>query len=289
MEKRIVTSSMIGTAVRGEKPKCRYLVLCIAAPCILGLLTACGTLKNGHAWGQDATLFPGWHRVCNAALDAVVAPETWVPVVGAAALQVDHMDKRISHYATSRTPVFGSQDTAGYAGHLFRESSRWAYLVTSLSTSSGDEPDSWASAKLKGFTVGAAAFVSTSAATGFVKDTTKRTRPSRSDNKSFPSYTTADSSVSTTLASQNLDSLPLDDGSRTAYRIGLFSLTAATGWARVEAAGHFPADVLVGAACGHFFGVFFNNAFLGLNNPHDVALEVEPLRSGVMVRFKWSL
>jgi membrane-associated phospholipid phosphatase len=279
---------MIGAAVSLKTSNCRYLVLSSTALCILGLLTACGTLKNGHAWGQDATLFPGWHRVSNAAIDAVVAPETWVPVAGAAVLQVDHMDKRISHYATSHTPVFGSQDAAGYAGHLFRESSKWAYLVTSLTTPGGDTPDSWAGNKLKGLAVGAAAFVSTSGATGFVKDTAKRTRPDRSDNKSFPSYTTAASSVSTTLASRNLDSLPLDDGSRTAFRIGLFSLTAATGWARVEAAGHYPADALVGAACGHFFGVFFNNAFLGLDNPHDVALEVEPSRSGVMVRFQWS-
>ena len=178
---------------------CRYLVLFNTVLCILGLLTACGTLKNCRGWGQDATILPGWHRVGNAALDAVIAPETWVPVVAAAALQVDHMDKRLSQYATSHTPVFGSQEAASNAGHMFRESSRWAYLTTLLITPSGDTPESWSVAKLKGFTVGAAAFVATSGATGFLKDTTKRTRPSRSDDKSFPSDTTSDSSVSSSI------------------------------------------------------------------------------------------
>jgi hypothetical protein len=288
MGKRLLTSSMIGAALSCENPNCRYLVLFITALCITGLLAACGTLNNGHGWGQDATISPGWHRVGNAALDAAIAPETWVPVVGAAALQVDHMDKRLSHYATTHTPVFGSQDAAGYAGHFCKQASQLAYLVTMVATPSGDTPKDWSFSKLKGLTVGGAAIASTSGATGFLKNTTKRTRPNESDNKSFPSATTSRASVNATLASRNLDSLPLDDGSRTAFRVGLFTLTAATGWARVEAEGHYPSDVLVGAAIGHFFGVFFNNAFLGLNNPHDVALEVEPSRSGLMVRFNWS-
>jgi len=276
---------MVGAAVSCENPNCRYLVLFVTALCILGLLTACGTLNNGRGWGQDATISPGWNCVGNAALDAVIAPETWVPVVGAAVLQVDHMDKRLSHYATSNTPVFGSQDAARSAGHLCKQASQLAYVVTMVATPSGDTPEDWAISKLKGFTVGGAAIASTSGATGFLKNTTKRTRPDGSDNKSFPSATTSRASVNATLASRNLDSLPFDDGSRTAFRVGLFTLTAATGWARVEAEGHYPSDVLVGAAIGHFFAVFFNNAFLGLNNPHDIALEVEPSREGVMVRF----
>jgi membrane-associated phospholipid phosphatase len=271
------------------KPNDRHMVLSLTAICILGLLSACGTLKNGRSWGQDSTVSPGWHHVGEAALGAILAPETWIPIAGAAVLQVDHMDKRLSNYASSHTPVFGSQDAASNAAGVFRDTSKWAYIVTGIATPSGDTPESWAIAKLKGFAVGGAAMASTSAATGFLKETTKRTRPDGSDNKSFPSETTSMSSVTATLASRNLNYLPLDDGSRTAYRIALFSLTAATGWARVEAQGHYPSDVLFGAALGHFFGVFFTNAFLGNNNPHNVVLEIEPLPSGIMVEFQWSL
>ncbi len=270
------------------KPNCRHLILFVSALCIFGLLSACGTMKNGRGWGQDATVFPGWYRVGKAALDAATAPETWVPIAGAAILQIDHMDKRLSDYATSNTPIFGSKDAAGYAGHVFKEASQWAYYATVVAAPSGDTLKDWSISKIKGLAVGGAAIASTSAATGFLKDTVKRTRPDRADNKSFPSSTTSRSSVNTTLASRNLDAFPFDDAGRTALRIGLFTLTAATGWARVEEGGHFPSDVLVGGAIGHFFGVFFNNAFLGLNNDQDViTLEVEPSRYGAMVRIQW--
>jgi hypothetical protein len=198
------------------------------------------------------------------------------------------MDKRISNYASSHTPVFGSQKAADNAGYLFRDSTRAAYIMTMLTTPSGDTPEEWAIAKVKGLSVGGGAIISTDLATSCLKDVSNRTRPSGSNDRSFPSSLASSTAVYASLASQNLDSLPFDDGSRTALRFGLYSLTAATGWARVEAKAHYPSDVLVGAALGHLFGRFFNNAFLGLNKPNDFALDVEASRNAVIVRFLWS-
>ena len=48
-------------------------------------------------------------------------------------------------------------------------------------------------------------------------------------------------------------------------KVSLTALPLATGWARVEAAKHYPADILAGMSLGHFFGIFINDAFMGIN------------------------
>ena len=90
-----------------------------------------------------------------------------------------------------------------------------------------------------------------------------------------------------TLASRNLNSLPLSDRGTTSLRIGLASLTAGTAWARVEAGKHFPSDVLAGMALGHLIGAFINDAFLGLDRPDDPGIIVEPWSRDVMVGLWW--
>ena len=265
-----------------------HSVLFITTLCILGLLPSCGTLKNGRGWGQDATLFPGWHNIGDAAFNAATAPETWMPLAGALILQVGGMDKRLSNYASGHTPVFGSQKAADNAGYVFRDTTRAAYVITMLATPSGDTPEDWALAKVKGLTVGLAAIESTGLATGFLQDVTNRTRPGGSNNTSFPSSLASNTSIYASLASRNLGSLPLDQGSYTAFRIGLFTLSTATTWARVEAKAHFPSDALVGTSLGYFLGIFFNDTFLGLTAPNDIALDVEPSPNGLMIRFMWS-
>jgi hypothetical protein len=190
-----------------KKHRFRYSAFLVMAFFILELLTGCGTLQNGRGWGQDATVFPGWHRVGDAAVHAATAPETWVPLACALVLQVDDMDKRISNYASSHTPVFGSQKAADDAGYLFRDSMRAAYIVTMLAAPSGDKLGDWSCSKVKGLVVGLAAGESTDLATSGLKDVSNRTRPSGTNNNSFPSSLTSSTSVYASLASRNLDYL----------------------------------------------------------------------------------
>ena len=74
-----------------EKRGWRYLVVYSMI-----LLTGCGTLPNGHRWGQDTTLSPGWQRVGTAARKAALSPQVWVPAVGAGVFllgeQIAHID-----------------------------------------------------------------------------------------------------------------------------------------------------------------------------------------------------
>lgn len=252
------------------------------------LLTGCGTLSNGRRWGQDATLFPGWERVGHAARDAALAPETWVPAAGALVFQAGHIDRQLADWAADHTPVFGSQKRAAQASDYLQDATRAAYVITVLATPSGKQLDwEWAKAKGEGLAIGVAAIGSTFGMTEALKHGIHRTRPDASDSLSFPSGHTSHTAVFAMLASRNLESLSLPEEGRIALRIGLTTLTAGTAWARVEAHKHFPSDVLAGAALGHFFGAFINDAFLGLRRPQDAGVVIQPSREGVMLGLHW--
>jgi len=129
-------------------------VRCFLVFVTAGLLAGCATLPNGRGWGQDATLLPSWERFRDAAVEAVLAPETWAPAAGALALQVGDLDKNLSHWASNHTPVFRSKENAGRASDYLCETTMAAYWITALATPSGEEPGPWAWAKLKGIGVG---------------------------------------------------------------------------------------------------------------------------------------
>lgn len=249
----------------------------------VGLLAGCGTLPNGRRWGQDTTLFPGWQRVGMAARNAAFSPETWAPAAAALVLQIDDWDEEISEWAVDNTRIFGSPEDAEDASDYLRDAAGVTYFITALATPSGEDAKPWSVAKLKGLTVGVAAVLLTDGTTELLKQATDRTRPDGSDDESFPSGHTSSASAFATLANRNLQSLSLSKTNRTLLRIGFTTLAAATGWARVEAGRHFPSDVLVGYALGHFISAFFNDAFLGLDQNEGPRLSVEPSKDSLIV------
>jgi membrane-associated phospholipid phosphatase len=248
----------------------------------------CGTLSNGRGWGQDATLTPGWDRIKEAATNAALSPETWIPVATSLALQIDDMDKRISHWASDNNPIFGSQNNAAKWGNYLEDSSVAAYFITTIATPSGDDPTGWLTAKAKGLALGATVSVITSRSTSLMKKLSGRTRPGGGSNTSFPSGHASGTAVFTTLARRNLESTSLSHGSRLFAEIGIVGIAVGTGWSRVEAKAHYPSDVLFGYALGHFFSAFINDAFLGLNNEKAPQLTIEPSRKGVLVGLGWA-
>ncbi len=255
--------------------------------CVTVLLSGCGSLQNGRKWGQDATIFPGWQRIGNAALRAALAPRTWAPALGALGFQIGDMDEQVSNWASDKTPVFGSIENAENQSNLLRDAAFVNYLITALATPSGQQPGEWVVAKFKGITVGYVALHSTRNTTFFLKDQTNRTRPDQSNDESFPSNHAGKAAVVSMLASRNIDSLPISGVYKTSLKIGTFSLDAGTAWARVEAKRHFPSDVLAGMALGHFFGAFVNDAFLGLDQTDQIGLTIEPSMDGPLITLHW--
>jgi hypothetical protein len=132
--------------------RANYLIFIAALP-------ACTTLPNGHAWGQDATLLPGWEKVQTAAIDAARSPMTWAPLLAAGLLQIDNADENLSDWASDDTPIFGSRQTADTISTDLMRASVGLYAVTALATSSGDVH--WLKNKAKGLGIGFTAELTT--------------------------------------------------------------------------------------------------------------------------------
>jgi membrane-associated phospholipid phosphatase len=249
------------------------------------LLWGCGTLPNGRGWGEDATLWPGWERLRAAAVDAARDPWVWAPLVGAAVLQIDDWDRRVSNWARKQTPVFGSQANADDWSDGLLTASAVAHYATLFATPSGTEARDWGVNKTKGALVQIGAVGATALATRSLKRSIDRERPDGSGSDSFPSAHASASAVHTRLASRNLRSIELTERTRLALGVGLDALAIGTSWARVEAGRHFPADTLAGMALGNFIGSFVNDAFLGLEAASS-ALFVSAARDGAVVRWR---
>ena len=257
-------------------------VLCLV---VLGMAalatTGCGTMKNGRRWGEDVTLTPGLDRVGRSALHAAVHPGTWLPALGAVVFTVDDFDQKVSDWAGDHTPIFGSQSTARDVSNILLGSMGGITAATIALTPDGKEPKAWLKSKGKGLLVEGCAIGSALGMTMALKSAVGRTRPDRSDSKSFPSgHATAGFGLAA-LTSDNLDAIPLQRGVRTGLKAASYAMGVTVGWARIESQSHFPSDVLAGAAIGNFLTVFIHDAFLG---PSDQAgtlgFEVVPSAGG---------
>lgn len=258
------------------------------APLAFALLASgCGTLQSGRGWGEDATIAPGWERVREAAWNAARSPRVWVPLAGAALVQIDDWDRDISDWAREETPVFGSADNAARWSDDLKSASIVAFHVTALATPSGDTPRDWIGNKLRGYAVDLAAIVATTSLTQGLKSAVGRERPNGEDDESFPSGHTAVAAVHNRLASRNLQSIAMGRNTRRALDAGLDALTVGTSWARIEAGWHYPSDTLVSASLATFFAMFFNDAFMGLEGPDTPTVALAVNRGGAGVQFSW--
>lgn len=250
---------------------------------LLALGSGCAT-SRGAPWGEGATLTPGWERVRASAVNAAKDPHVWVPLAGAAVLQVDDWDRDLSDWARREQPVFGSQRDAERWSDDLRSASSLAYVATVVFTPSGDAPDEWFRNKAKGLAVGLAARAATSQVTQALKDGVDRERPDGSERLSFPSGHTSASAVNTRLASRNLRAIDMPESTRRTLDVGLLALTAGTSWARIEAGKHYPSDTLFGMALGNFLAAFINDAFLGAPDDARSGVAVEALPGGLALR-----
>ena len=223
----------------------------------------CATAPRHEVWGAGVTPTPGWARVGAAASSAVLAPQTWAPVAVALMLQIDDLDARLSDWASEETPLFGSQADASRASDRLQTATEVAWVLTALATPSGDEAGEWLIHKAQGMAVGLVARGLTYETVRFLKLETDRQRPDGSDDMSFPSGHAASASVYASLAARYTQSLRAPARVRTMLQLADGAAAAACAWARVEGHHHYPSDVLVGLALGHFFAAFVDGAFMG--------------------------
>lgn len=262
--------------------------LFFSALATLTIMTGCahGTRKAGShhgPWGQGATASPGWSAIGHAAREAAMDPYTWIPAAGALGLQIGHADNHIANWARRERPIFGSTKTASDVSNWLQFSALGTYAILGLNAPD-DPADAW-SDKGAGFGVGAGAIIGTIGLTLPLKSAVHRLRPNGSDHQSFPSGHTSLVAVNSRLASDVLTSYGLSPNQNFAANAGLFTLTAATGWARIEAGEHHPADVLAGAALGNFLAVFATRAFLRPGPDSTARLQLSLTPAGGVLGF----
>jgi hypothetical protein len=254
----------------------------LAVTLMIFAMTGCGTLRNGERWGQDAIYPVNLKRIPDAAYHALFDLQTLIPVAGALVCTIDHYDQKVSNWATSHHPVFGSKDSARQAGDYLAYGLGAETLVTALATPSGNDPKDWAYSKAKGIGVELGAELMTGGITSLLQDATDRTRPN-GEGKSFPSSHSSNAFSSATLSNRNLNSITMPEGVRMPLQIGNLLFATGVAWARVEAGGHYPSDVLAGAALGHFISAFIYDAFMGVPEDERLGLYVSPSRHGAMI------
>src|SRR5436190_8694552 len=187
---------------------------------------------RGAEWGQSL-------------LTALRAPRTWVPA--AAAVAVIPWDHKISDWATSHTPIFGSIDNAQKASGDLLGVAELGMVATAIAEPGGD---AWWRSRFNRFLVEYSATSMANLTTSGLKAAFPRNRPDDSGDDSFPSAHSTRAFASATMASVNLAGTPMPQGLRIGLDAGITTFAAGTAWARVEAGRHFPTDVLAGAAVG---------------------------------------
>lgn len=258
------------------------LMVLLAVAFIIFTMTGCGTLKNGQKWGEDAIYPVDFKRIRDAAYHAFFDLQTLIPAAGALVCTVDHYDQKVSKWATSHHPIFGSKDSASQASDYLLYGLGAETLVTALATPSGKDPKDWVYSKAKGVSVELGAALVNVGITSLLKDATGRTRPD-GGGKSFPSGHSSDAFSSATLSNRNLNSITMPEGVRMPLQIGNLLLATGVAWARVETGKHYPSDVLAGAALGHFLSAFIYDAFMGVPEDERLGLYVLPSKHGVMI------
>lgn len=209
---------------------------------VLGMLVACGSVGT---------------RTRHAAAVAASDPWTWAPLSGAAVIAASHNDERISQWAQTETPVFGSREAASAASDRFRgyaSSSAWAIFLAAPPHGEGNgfvEKGVGAGGSLAGLALARST-------TGLLKVAVERERPNHSlVHDSFPSAHATDAFAHASLARNYSDELPLYSPWRQGMQWASNSFAFATAWGRVEGGFHYPSDVLMGAALANFTTRFF--------------------------------
>jgi len=231
---------------------------------LLGFSAAgCGTMSGGQRRGDGATLRPGWARIARAAKHAISMPEVWAPAAAAVAIQAGGADKRLSNWASRKTPVFGSQAGAAKASNTLINISNDVFWASVVAAPGGPRLKEWLYSKSKTAAGGLAANAAAFQFTRTLQGITKRQRPNGAGRSSFPSLHTTYAASQTMSAYENIRSIGLTPGEAALARGALDSIPLAMAWARIEAKAHYPSDTLAAMSLSSFISAFMSEAFIG--------------------------
>jgi hypothetical protein len=244
--------------------------------------SGCGTLPNGDRWGQNAH-FPTWEKLKSSAWNTARDPHTWAPLAGAAVMSLGDLDEDLSNWALREHPIFGSESSADDASDLMADALIGTAIISAFATPGGTR-EGWFVPKLKGVLVETSAAVVAGGVTSTLKKKTNRTRPDKTDDESMPSAHVSAAASFAALTNRNLDAINMSPRARKVLKYSATTVSGLTAWARIESRDHYPSDVLVGAALGHFITTVLHDSMIGLDTPLQVGVKMDG-NSGGMLTF----
>ena len=214
-----------------------------------------------------------WPRLVASGQSSVKQKSVWIPLAAAAVFASTSLDREVSDWAVEHQPVFSSVDNAvDWSGRMTKAVVATALTASFMRREEHNQPlvaDTLSLGGAYGFTTG-------------VKNVANRTRPNNNNDLSFPSTHATMAFAGAQIAARNLS--VLETRYADAIRVGLYTFASASAWARIEAAKHFPSDVLAGAAIGNFFAGTAN-AFLGAGE--KITVSYVPTHDGGEFRIQW--
>lgn len=214
-----------------------------------------------------------WHELGEHSYSSVKKKSVWIPLAAAAVFGATSADHEVSEWAIEHQPVFGSTGSAADWSDILSN----GLVLSALITSFIQREDDYQPLKTDLLALGSAYYF-----TAGMKKVADRTRPDGSNRLSFPSLHASSAFSAAQVTARNLSAY--DTSHPRAIRTGLFALASGAAWARVEAARHYPADVLAGAAIGNFFASI-GNAFIA--DRENVAVSYAPTPDGGELRVQW--
>jgi hypothetical protein len=209
-------------------------------------------------------------------------PGVWMPLAGAAMLQIDGWDQRTSAWARAHTPVFGSQASAERWSDRLRAFPAIVEAGSVLATPGGEDPAEWITSKVELAAIDFGAVGATLLTVKGLKGETRRERPNGIDRESLPSGHAASAAANANLAELNLRNVAWSPAATRTVDFALDAAVFGTGWARVESGWHYPSDTLVAIALANFITSFAHLSFFGGETPQRISFV--PDRGGAQLR-----
>lgn len=234
---------------------------------LLFTLTSCSFIQRKGSWGKKAIYPLSLSNLKDAFVKNASSEHFWAPLIGAGVISAADWDQKISNWASTETPIYGSQDNAEDYSNYFDQALKYEAYGTIFLTPSWEEDGEWtdyAVNKAKGTLVVWTSYTQARAFNNYIRSFTFRERPNHANNESFPSGHATTLSAGRNISNKNLSTVRMNEDLRkTVY---ILNTTAAAGgmWARVEGQRHYPTDVLVGYSLGHLVSGFLYDFLMNL-------------------------
>lgn len=192
----------------------------------------------------------------------------WGPLLGAGVISAAGWDQKISHWASTENPVYGSQQNADNYSNGFNKVLRFETYTSVFLTPSWEEDGQWTDyvfKKAKGYLVVRFSYSSARDFNNKIRSFTFRERPNEAGNDSFPSGHATTIGAGRNLTTKNISTIKMNEDLKKTINIINTTMAAGGIWARVEGNRHYPTDVLVGYSLGHFVSGFIYDSLMNLD------------------------